>query len=477
MRFSKRQHYRQHGHRQPSTRSPLPHSAAANDPDVNIRKKIQSFAYQPRFSKHLDAALGQFFGQEALRKREIVADEGEIAEFQEWMFNDFLLPSGETILDIFRREMGPQLSPIERELLDAQHRWNRYRLFEVEEVMPGVGIVAVDLLSGETWEIHDRSASRSLQRWIILLGRPSYTDRLHFAGGIVVLPPTKKQAVVAYSRQLLATFLAKRPGATLDDFYRQHGLDIRQFIHQKGEERPIMITPEGHPLEHCEARYLVKSAQAVMERLGDAEEFNFAGPADDQPGAYLFNWLLRGRSHVPEEARPPEEEALVFTNEWIPPDDEQARFRTLGDVILWPGRLELICFSRPRLQAGKLLLESLAGDLVRHRSDHFEAFGEMVAREQAKAPPSQPRRRSRPDPHLEAMDRRIFEETFKTWPDQPVPALDGKTPREAVRSPDGRAKVIEMLKVLEYHQTKARRSGEKWYDINLIRRDLGLPES
>lgn len=74
------------------------------------------------------------------------------------------------------------------------------------------------------------------------------------------------------------------------------------------------------------------------------------------------------------------------------------------------------------------------------------------------------------------MDQRIFEGTFTIWSDTPVETLDGKTPREAVSDPEGRAKVIDGLKIIEYHQTEARLSGGRWYDVNLIRRDLGLPE-
>lgn len=73
MRFNKRRHDRQ------PPPSPLPRAASATDPDASLRKKIQEFAFQPRFDKSLDLALGQFFGKEAVRKRQIVADEGETA--------------------------------------------------------------------------------------------------------------------------------------------------------------------------------------------------------------------------------------------------------------------------------------------------------------------------------------------------------------------------------------------------------------
>ncbi|GFP25213.1 hypothetical protein HKBW3S25_00671, partial [Candidatus Hakubella thermalkaliphila] len=62
------------------------------------------------------------------------------------------------------------------------------------------------------------------------------------------------------------------------------------------------------------------------------------------------------------------------------------------------------------------------------------------------------------------------------WIDQPVPALGGKTPREAVRSKRGKKKVEELLKFFENIEERRRRAGESWYDVNKLRKMLGLRE-
>lgn len=434
-----------------------------------LRDRIQQFAYQPRFGEEFDRALPQFFGEEVARTRTLVADEEEIPDFQEWYFFDYLTSSGEPIIDIFARQQGPKLTEKERELLDLWRRWNRYRLFEVQKVMPGTGVVVEDLLSGETLEVHDRSASRTLPRWAIFLARPLYTDRLHFTGAGTLLPPTKKEVVLDYSRQLLADFQAWHPGATVDEFYQRHGLDIRQFMRRKGSEEPTVITPEGHRVAICTTYYRVSDGDAVAERLEEAEEFNFAGPSADDPGALHFNWLLRGRSHVPEGPKP-KGEALIHDSQWFL-EPGSPKYRSLGDVSLWPHRLELSCLSRARLEAGKALLKTILGRLIAHQRDEVEPMEEFMARQ-----PRAPSPRERVPPEVaEAADRETLREYFENWTDQPIEALDGKTPREAVRDPDGRAAVTEVLKMIEYVQEGRRRAGEPWHDVNLLRRELGLP--
>jgi hypothetical protein len=248
-----------------------------------LREAIQKFAFQPRFGEDFNRALPLFFGEEVARTRTLVADEEELPEFQEWYFFDYPTSSGEAIIDIFAREEGDKLTEKERELLDLWRRWNRYRLFEVQKVMPGTGVVVEDLLSGETLEVHDRSASHSLTRWTVFLARPFYTDRLHFTGSATGLLPMKKKTV----------------------YYR------------------------------------VADGEAVAERLDLAEEFNFAGPSGDRPGALHFNWLLRGRSHVPEQPKP-EREVMIHDTQWFL-EAGSPNYRSLGDVSLWPNKLELSC--------------------------------------------------------------------------------------------------------------------------------------
>jgi hypothetical protein len=60
------------------------------------------------------------------------------------------------------------------------------------------------------------------------------------------------------------------------------------------------------------------------------------------------------------------------------------------------------------------------------------------------------------------------------WVDEKIPALDGKTPREALRTPEGKKKVEELLKDFENIEERKRREGEPYIDIDVLRRILNL---
>jgi hypothetical protein len=67
-----------------------------------------------------------------------------------------------------------------------------------------------------------------------------------------------------------------------------------------------------------------------------------------------------------------------------------------------------------------------------------------------------------------------MEEFVKKWIDEKIPALDGKTPREAVKTPEGREKVEELLKDWENIEERKRKEGEPYIDINILRQMLNL---
>ncbi len=67
------------------------------------------------------------------------------------------------------------------------------------------------------------------------------------------------------------------------------------------------------------------------------------------------------------------------------------------------------------------------------------------------------------------MDRH-YRETL----DAPIPALDGKSPRQAVRSKTGRADVVDWLKVLENNSAKHRNDVIEDYNFGWMWAELGL---
>ncbi|MFQ5594033.1 MAG: SEC-C metal-binding domain-containing protein [Anaerolineae bacterium] len=63
---------------------------------------------------------------------------------------------------------------------------------------------------------------------------------------------------------------------------------------------------------------------------------------------------------------------------------------------------------------------------------------------------------------------------YERWLDEPMPEWNDKTPREMVETPDGAEMVQMLLDMLEEIEQERAESGQPAYDMDLLRRKLGL---
>jgi len=436
-----------------------------------VRERILSFIYRKRFGDDFKRAIRLYFGEEVLQDDILTLDEEKIPGFQEWYIHDYVISEGQRIIDLFAREVGSRLSRAQQQLLDDWRRTNRYRLFEVQAVEPGIGVTVRELLSGEVLEVNDISSSYGLVKWQVGVTRFLLTEgRLCFTGTILPLPPMEKSDLLDFARELWEAYGARHPGASLDNFYRDHGLDLYHRVMEIAVAPPPPVyTPEGHPLMASTARYAVTDPRAVEERLGQAEEFEFVERDADDPTALHYNWLLWGHSHVPEV--PVEGKGLVMQMNWAAGPGKPT-YRSLGDVRLCGDRLELGCFSQERLEAGKALLKQILGRLIRHLDDEFRELDTALA---SAGPSPLEYEEEIPAEVKEALVREMMTAHSVKWLDTLVPALDGKSPRAASRDPAMREQLEELLKAVEYMEERRRREGEPYIDVADLHRELGLP--
>lgn len=66
----------------------------------------------------------------------------------------------------------------------------------------------------------------------------------------------------------------------------------------------------------------------------------------------------------------------------------------------------------------------------------------------------------------------IMQKHIDSWIDEKIPALDGKTPRQAVKTKAGRDKVVAMLK--DQENSMQRHPAAKLVDFSGVYRELGL---
>nr|MDP2497424.1 hypothetical protein [Candidatus Palauibacterales bacterium] len=69
---------------------------------------------------------------------------------------------------------------------------------------------------------------------------------------------------------------------------------------------------------------------------------------------------------------------------------------------------------------------------------------------------------------------RVLDRHYREWPDEPVPALGGRTPREAVEEGAGRERVAVLLRSFE-EMEESKPPGER-YDFGWLWKELGIED-
>jgi hypothetical protein len=117
-----------------------------------------------------------------------------------------------------------------------------------------------------------------------------------------------------------------------------------------------------------------------------------------------------------------------------------------------------------RAQILRERLEGICGNLVRHRlREHQDPTSRAAPPPAAVAPP--------PAEAVALMQQELGR-MMRAWLDQSVPALRGKTPREAVRTKRGREQVDLLLR--DFERTQGRAPGGMQTEVRALRAELGL---
>lgn len=375
--------------------------------------------------KHLDEA--------ALRLAEI--------NFWEWIVYDYILyeENVKTLIGLFI-ENNKKLSLDEHRLLSIMKN-SVISLYEVQEVFPEKGMLLKDLLLGGEYDVSEKAATRSLRKWDIFAARVLHVDGMYIMSGSVYPYPLKqKERILADIYSEYEEYKQGLPAAAIDDFLKMNS-DIFNFYWFDLIQNPPPLnlsTTSGEPFLFSRAVFDIKDKEAVISGLQEIKELE--KDKDD------FIWL---------DKRNKEGSATI-----------------LGNVEIKEGKLILSCNSKKRLEKGKkLILENIA-DAVIHKADSFQDA--MQALKTFKEKPESKTEEEIPMEVQQQLHTQFMQKHCEKWLKEKIPALNGKTPMQSVKTDKDRRKVAELLKTFENSQEHNKRKGRPYYDLSWMWIKLGI---
>jgi hypothetical protein len=199
---------------------------------------------------------------------------------------------------------------------------------------------------------------------------------------------------------------------------------------------PKLITGDGEPFIFAKVIFDLVDRGAVIRSLADRDDI-----VDHGDGSYA----------------------------WLEP---AGRFqRSVGTMVIEERRVVFETTSQKRADKARAELPNLLGGAARFRAISYEDVEQAIKRAPKTTKPKEP------DIPIEEQRKvlgEFYEQHYRRWLDEPVPALGNRTPRHAARLKTVRPKLITLLKDFESRAERQRRSGEIAYDFGWMWAELGL---
>ena len=310
------------------------------------------------------------------------------------------------------------LLPDDERLLAEQWLLVDRSVFEVEQVHPGQGVTVRDVRTGDTHEVRERTASRHLKPGQLICTRvvPAGAT-MQFFGGL--------EPIGLHERDRLIDLLDTEPDP----------VELVAYLSRRFAP-PTLTNTEGDPLAICEATAGVGDRAKMKAALDDTYD-----PVDGEQPPRWFE-------HVTTQGMPRIRATLVLDGDTlrVEANSEKRMDRVLATLSHLDPKLTVLDDSRRPVRDAREAAE-LAKQLP--------GSGEGVL--------------DPDDPELATFLEQFIRDYETKWLDEPIPALDGHTPRQAADDPTRRADLIKLLDTFP-----AGGAGRGGMDADRLRAALGL---
>ena len=391
--------------------------------------------------------------------------------FLRWFEYDWRPEDERTLAQVFLSDRSSKNINPDLRLMIESTLSHPYSFFQVMDTEPGVAITARDVLRNQEVHITERTASLQLEKGNILFARVVKMDGVSFMMGNGTQP---LRAIYLRDLQEVRKDLAEAGSLVTEPEASEILCDSEEYLRgvyfslARAQTKSItdIRNVDGDPLVLHTLRYAIPSFGFAFEALKDLEQRRNTGASD----ADLLTKDEVGKDGKPVRAR------IHWLKRRRKKDQSFSNFATftLMDKTM---TVDVNSDRRSKL-VQKEISRRLGEQATLVHIDITPAEGMM--KETLKEPvrskreaESESTRLIRESPEVREFMKNTMKKHWESWPDTPIPALRGMTPRQAARDKLGR-ELLESL-LLEFEVRSARQDNEfNKVDVTELRRRLGL---
>ncbi len=411
-----------------------------------------------------------------------------VSVLNDMAMTDFLSRETEdgNVVDLYLKRRGWNEKAIPKAYLKAI-RNSVISLYEVSDIYPGESFMARDLiLGGDPILVEEQSGTKTMLQWEQFAMRIVEVRGSHIiAGGVLPYKPELTEQVIEeiclradeaeigfeemfseqneYPEPELIQDLALAMVLKMSAPLFSEAWLAGTVLDPADVELPTLLNTEGDEIEfiqlHCSfAKGVTQKQLRVL--LNDAPDMEAAS-------SKIWNWVA-----LPGDA--PRSKPKQVGNMTYKAHMESGAL-ALGMIELKGKKLEANVNSAKRAENLQERLKDILGDLV---SDPIlvRQTVEQAMAEHLNKPAPDDQVALPPEVESQIM-KEFYDRHYRETLDEPIPMLDGKSPRAAAKTSKGKEKVVAWLKVLETGEARMRQSKPiEPYDFSWMWKELGIAD-
>ncbi|MCB2146447.1 MAG: SEC-C domain-containing protein [Deltaproteobacteria bacterium] len=371
-------------------------------------------------------------------------------------------PVNRTVAEFYADQRGPAIDSLEAKIITAFTK-KPYSFYEVMAVNPGKSLELKDVLTGFKVAVQEHMGSEYLKPADIIFGRAVTVDGVGMLVGLgtTIIPPRFKPDLINLRNRLRE---GRKP--LTDEHLYDWDLEIRRFyldLEEHLHTPPQLANTDGDPLEFHKLVYDIDSAEYAFEKMASL---------------CVTDTKAELRKSATVDASGLIQRVEIVWNRKGFQGQKGVDNTLLGRIRIDKKSMTIEVNSAGRAKKIQRSVSRRLGRSARFKVDQIQDPGTMMA---ATGPSfAEPAVGMKPEdlmhlPEVQTQLASLIGQHWDGWVDEKLPALGGKTPRQAVRTADGREAVEALLADFERGSGGADPMAEfNQQGIQRIRKTLGL---
>ncbi|MBI2631630.1 SEC-C domain-containing protein [Candidatus Pacearchaeota archaeon] len=336
-------------------------------------------------------------------------------------------------------------------------------------------LILKEIFNGREYRVKDRMASRTtIKGDIVYLRLQNIFGEYYISGTAQSYPRLILDQLKDYVNFYYENAKEEK-GISYEDFMNSYGDVIFNFEPKRLE----FITPSGDEMKFCEQTYLIldKKHNNILDWF-DKNNNLFIITNVNTKGR-KFNASIAIKAHKKEISRSTMKGETMRIESHFIDREKGEKILTQGSIDIKGDNLKLFTNSEESLDnIVKRMLDNKNGignyiKLIKEEVVSPEDIindGELSEEEDEEIDEEK-------DPNMVKISKGLLTEYYKKWCRMRIPALGNKTPRQAIKTEDGKEKLKELLKDFDNIDLHKKREGELFADsVKIIREELGFYE-